>query len=277
MRAIKRINNNVAVCVDGAGNECLAMGRGIGFGAMPRELTLDEVERTFYDIDERYYSAINDLPVDVLDFSVRCCDYARTALPYAVSPNLVITLADHLAFALQRTERNISLRMPLAHEVEQTYPLEYRVGLHILAEAKRTFKLGLLADEAAAIALDLTNARIDAPTPQERSRQQAEDVMLEDVTSIVERRFDLRVDRTSFAFSRYVTHMRYLFERLRTDAALDPASVIGMQGMAERYPLQYACVEEIVRHIENTWPNTAVTEDERLYLLIHVSRICISH
>ena len=277
MRAIKRINNNVAVCVDGAGNECLAMGRGIGFGTMPRELTLDEVERTFYDVDERYYSAINDLPIDVLDFSVRCCEYARTALPYTVSPNLVITLADHLAFALLRTERDISLRMPLAHEVQQTYPVEYRIAQRILSEAKHVFKLALPSDEAAAIALNLVNARVDAPTPQELSRQQADDLMLEDVTRIVERRFDMSVDRTSFAYARYATHMRYLFERLHKGEALDQANGLGFQGMEERYPLQHACVEEIVRHIESTWQGSTITEDERLYLLIHVSRICISH
>lgn len=32
MKAVRRINNNVAVCRDNAGNELLAMGKGIGFG-----------------------------------------------------------------------------------------------------------------------------------------------------------------------------------------------------------------------------------------------------
>lgn len=51
MKAVRRINNNVAVCRDNVGNELLAMGKGIGFGQLPRELTLAEVERTFYNVD----------------------------------------------------------------------------------------------------------------------------------------------------------------------------------------------------------------------------------
>ena len=122
MRAIKRINNNVAVCLDGAGHELLAMGKGIGFGTMPRKLSLDDVERTFYDVDERFFSAINDLPVDVMAFAIKAADYVRGELAYQLSPNLAFTLADHLAFAIQRTKKNLHIRMPLAYDVEQTYP-----------------------------------------------------------------------------------------------------------------------------------------------------------
>ena len=32
MRIIKKINNNVALCVDHSGREVVAMGKGLGFG-----------------------------------------------------------------------------------------------------------------------------------------------------------------------------------------------------------------------------------------------------
>ena len=39
MKVIKKINNNVAVCIDNDGHELIAFGKGIGFPKIPYELT----------------------------------------------------------------------------------------------------------------------------------------------------------------------------------------------------------------------------------------------
>ena len=275
MRAIRRINNNVAVCEDDAGNELLAMGKGIGFGQLPRDLALADVERTFYNVDARFLSAINDLPQPVLDFAIASADYVRSETSYALSPNFAFILADHLAFAIKRAEQNIHVRMPLAYDVEQTYPDEYRLARHILRRVRRTFNVALPNDEATGIAMNIVNARAEATSAEESARQRADEDMLEDVTELVEDFFGVQVDRSSFAFSRYATHMRYLFERLHAGTALDSSVVEGFRGIEERYPEGVACVEKIARHIAHKWEGAELSPDEKLYLVIHVSRICI--
>lgn len=40
MRAIRALGNNAAVCVDGEGRQLIALGRGVGFGELPRELSM---------------------------------------------------------------------------------------------------------------------------------------------------------------------------------------------------------------------------------------------
>lgn len=275
MRAIKRINNNVAICLDGAGHELLAMGKGIGFGTMPRELSLDDVERTFYDVDEHFFSAINDLPVEVMAFAIKATDYVRGELSYQLSPNLAFTLADHLAFAIQRTKKNLHIRMPLAYDVEQTYPEEYRIARHVVRRLRRELQVALPDDEASAVAMNLVNARVGPASEYEITRQREDDEMLEDVTEIIEDSFDITVDRTSFAFSRYATHMRYLFERLHAGKALDSSCVDGFRGIEDQYPREFACVDRIAAHIASAWEDAALSDDEKLYLVIHVSRVCI--
>lgn len=275
MRALRRINNNVAVCEDGAGIELLAMGKGIGFGQLPRDLALSEVERTFYNVDPQYLAAINDLPQDVLAFSITMCDYIRAELSYQLSPNLMFTLADHLAFAIKRARQNIQVRMPLSYDIEQQYPQEYRIGRHIMRRVRKQFKFALANDEAAAIALNIVNARVEPATPTEVELQRADDEMLEDLTEIVEDHFGISVDRSSFAFSRYATHLHYLFGRLHTGEVLDGAAVLGFQGLDEQYPEGLACVEKISAHIASEWDGAELSENEKLYLLIHVSRICV--
>lgn len=275
MKAIKRINNNVAVCLDNAGNELLAMGKGIGFGSMPRELCLDDVERTFYDVDERFFSAINDLPVDVMAFAIKAADYVRGELAYQLSPNLAFTLADHLAFAIQRTQKNLRIRMPLAYDVEQTHPEEYRIARHIVRRLRCELNVALPDEEAAAVTMNLINARLEPASEAEEERQRADDEMLEDVTEIIEDAFGITVDRASFAFSRYATHMHYLFERLHVGKALDSTCVDGFRGIEGQYPREFACVERIAEHIADAWDSAALSDDEKLYLVIHVSRVCI--
>ncbi len=275
MRAIRRINNNVAVCEDDAGNELLAMGRGIGFGKLPRNVALSEVERTFYNVDPRFLSAINDLPQEVLDFAIASAEYVRSEISYALSPNFAFTLADHLAFAIKRAKQGINVRMPLAYDVEQTYPDEYRLARHVLRRVRRTFNAALPNDEATGIAMCIVNARIEEVSAAERERVRADEDMLEDVTELIEDFFGVQIDRSSFAFSRYATHMRYLFDRLHTGAALDSSVVEGFRGIEERYPEGVACVEKIASHIAREWEGAELSDDEKLYLVIHVSRVCI--
>ena len=273
MRAIRRINNNVAVCLDNSGNEVLAMGKGIGFGQLPRELALSQVERTFYNVDERYVTAINDLPQDVIAFTVPLVDYIRGELSYQLSPNFVFILADHLAFAIKRARESIKVRMPLAYDVEQTYPEEYRLGRHVVRRTRREFQVALPDDEAAAVALSIINAKLEPASAAEMERERLDDEMLEDVTEIVEDHFGFDVDRSSFAFSRYATHMRYLFRRLHDGESFDAPGLEGFQGLEQQYPEGVACVEKIARHLAREWGGE-LTSDEKLYLVIHVSRIC---
>ncbi len=138
MRAVKKINNNVAICIDGTGNQLVAFGKGIGFPAMPYEITdLKQIDQTFYNISSNYVDMINDLPEDIITFTARILDDIRTVLPYELMPNLILTLADHIAFCLERHRRNLYVRMPLLYEIAQTYPLELKLSQYILRELEK--------------------------------------------------------------------------------------------------------------------------------------------
>jgi hypothetical protein len=41
------------------GQEMIAMGKGLGFGTLPREISLGEIERSFYDVTPRYVEVTN--------------------------------------------------------------------------------------------------------------------------------------------------------------------------------------------------------------------------
>lgn len=74
----------------------------------PYELTnLSKVNRTFYRISPIYWSLFNSIPEDIINFTVRILDQVRGWLPYETNPNTVLTLADHIAFAIQREKAGV--------------------------------------------------------------------------------------------------------------------------------------------------------------------------
>src|SRR5699024_1532110 len=127
---------------------------------MPKELSLAQIERTFYDVDDKYQPLLTELPSAVLDFSARIVDIARNELSYQLNPNTVFTLADHINFAMERARKHIRVKMPLAYDVEQMYPIEYRTGRHTLRRIRKEFLITLPESEAAGIAMNLINNRM---------------------------------------------------------------------------------------------------------------------
>lgn len=275
LKAFHKINNNAVICRDETGRELVAMGKGLGFDRLPRTLSLDDVERTFYGIDPKYYQVLEDLPTDMLDFSARMLDIARNELPYELRAQVVLTLADHLAFARERVLKNIRVRMPLAYDIEQLYPIEYKIGQYIVRRFQKEFQIGLPPEEAVGVAMNLVNGRAagQSETKGEEEARLCED-MLEDITAIVENHFRCIVDRSGFNYARYATHLQYLFVRIRTGQAIQSENLAMYHTLREEYPDVAACVEKIAEHIRLKWGCT-LTEEEQLYLILHVNRICI--
>jgi beta-glucoside operon transcriptional antiterminator len=276
MRAIKKINNNVAICIDGNGNQLVAFGRGIGFPPMPYELTdLKQVERTFYDISGNYVDMINDIPEDVIRFTARMLDSARAILPYELMPNLILTLADHIAFCLERHRKGIYVRMPLVYEISQTYPLEMRIAQYILREMEKEFGVKVNPREASGIALSILNARVDAKgldAENSELNQKHFDYIQEEITRMIEHEFRFTVDRTSFGFARFSTHLQHLCERLVSGGELSTENTRMYRMLQKEYPQIDECAEKVRLFLQKEL-QCNVSDEEKLYLILHINRI----
>ena len=81
MRIVRKINNSAAVAQDSRGKELIVIGKGIGFPAVPYELTdMSRIDRTFYDIDPRYFEMISTLPQEILLASADITEDAQVVL-----------------------------------------------------------------------------------------------------------------------------------------------------------------------------------------------------
>lgn len=277
MLVIKKINNNAAVCLDGSGRELVAFGKGIGFPAIPYELTdLQKVDRTFYDINQQYLMLLKDIPVEVVNFTARMMDDIRPQLPYEINPNTTLILADHIAFALERAQKGVYIRMPSVYELEQSHPLEVKIGRRFVSAMEKEFRARLPKDEIQGIAMHFINVR-DNPLSQAETRkadiQQKFDEVLEQTTQIIERQMGMTVRRDTFNYARFATHVQYLLERLFEKKHIDSDNLQMYHSIRVEYPEISACADAIGEYYRDNWSAT-LTEEEKLYLILHINRVC---
>lgn len=141
MKILKRINNNTVICVNAKGRELVAIGRGIGFPNGPDEVTLDKIERTFYGVDSRYLALLDEIDPQVMEFSAQIADIARSNISRELSANLPFTMADHIAFAIKRCREHMFVQMPLSYDVQQMYPIEYKIAKFAIEGINRGFNV----------------------------------------------------------------------------------------------------------------------------------------
>lgn len=270
IKIIKKINNNVALALDGASKELVVFGRGVGFPAMPYELTdLSKVQRTFYDIKSSYVEMAKSLPEEIILLSADIVELAQARLNCDLNPNLAFTLADHLSFAVERCLNGMELNTPLAYDVAHFYPLEMELGRRALEIIREQKNIALPDSEAINIALHLVNGEM------ERSDMHATlkaTQVIQDVSDLIERELHMKLDTSSFNYSRFMMHLRYLLQRLEQGTQEDSGIGSAMRLTCIKYPQVYDCTLKVRDYLVSQYSQHC-SEDELLYLFMHINRL----
>ena len=271
MKIIRQINNNAALALDGNGKELVVLGRGVGFPKMPYELTdLSRIERTFYDVNPKYFGMAADLPRPLVLACAEITERAEIELDCALNPNLPFTLADHLNFAVERFRSGLNLTIPIAYDIRHLYPNEFDLGVKALDILKEYTGVSLPDSEAVSIAMHLINAEIE--NSEIHSLVKALEIQ-EGVESIVEREMNLKLDKDSYSYYRFTMHIRYLIQRLMSGTQSETGSGSMVKMLANDYPKTYICAKKIAAFLQKQ-ENWCCNDEELLYLMLHINRVC---
>jgi len=270
MKAIKKINNNVAICEDGNNKELIAFGKGIGFPAMPYQiLDLSLISMTFYRIDNRFYNLIEEIPENVFEVAALIADKAQRTLKCNLNPNLVVGLADHINFAIIRMKKYKKMKMPFSYDVEQLYPKETALGRYAVELIQKKLYVNLPDSEVTSVAMHFVNAEEENEPETEETDAEA---LIWEVTDKIENFFSTIIDRTDFNYNRFAMHMRYYLKRIKGKTQFIDDNVAIVQMMKEKNPQVYDCTSMIAKFIDEKLESKS-TEDEMLYLMLHINRI----
>ena len=267
MKVVKCINNNVAICVDGNNRELVAFGKGIGFKKPPYEIPLKQVERTFYDVDSGLISMIQGIDEKIISLSTRIVDYSRELIKDPVNPSIIFSLADHIDFTIARNKGSKTITLPIVYDIQYLFEKEYRIGQYALKLIQDELRVYLPKEEASYIALHFINAEA-----KNKEQKGTAEQIIETITSIIEQKLKISINRSGANYARFVTHMHYLLKRSDSQKLHHTENTAMYQNLTEKYPDLSDCVDAISDFFEKTY-GMALNEEEKLYLILHVNRL----
>jgi len=270
MKAIKKINNNVVICVDDNKKELIAFGKGIGFPAVPYEITdLSLISMTFYKMDRSYYKLLEEIPEEIFEVSALIVKKAQRTLNCNLNPNLLPGLADHINFALTRMKKYKKMKMLFSYDIEQLYPQETELARYAVKIIQKNLFVKLPDSEITNIAMHFVNAEEENITTPSNMNI---DEIIQEITKEIEIVFQVVIDRKGFNYNRFVMHLRYYIKRIEEKKQFVDDNSVLFQAMKEENPKIYDCAKQITAIIDKKL-GAQSTEDVMLYLMIHIGRI----
>lgn len=277
MKIKKIINNNILCAVDEKGNEMIVTGKGIGFkqkaGTAVDPTQIEKIYRMEGKAEQkRLKELVEQIPLEHLKLTEELIDYIKTQISQTLNESLLITLSDHISFAIKRKEQGIEFTNPLSSAIMSYYPTEYQMGKYCLHMIESKYKIKLNEDEATFIALHIVNAELNT------NMSQMYDItkLLEGCVRVVEFYYNRKMDENSLDFNRFVVHLRYLIQRLYQNNTLEDKDeekdVLFREMIQRNCKDHYECAKRIATYIEANY-GKRVSEEEEIYLTIHLKRL----
>ena len=277
MRIKKVINNNILCVVDDRGGEMIVTGRGLGFKRKIGERVDPALFEKTYHMEgkaeqRKLRELVAQIPIEHLRLTQDLIEYIKSQISTPLNESLLITLADHISFAIKRKQDGIEFANPLEGAIISYYPTEYHLGQHCLRVIREETRTDLNSSEAAFIALHIVNAELNT------SMSVMMDItkLIEGALEVVEYYYQKKFDRESLDFSRFVVHLRYFAQRLFQGQAIPDGSgendALFRQMIARSCKQHYRCAQCVGDYVRNTY-HKELTEEELIYLTIHLKRI----
>ncbi|QOS79186.1 PRD domain-containing protein [Paenibacillus sp. JNUCC31] len=275
MRFKKSLNNNIALAEDAEGCEVIVIGTGVGFKkAKGQWIERDQIQKTFRigsnDKYQRLEQFFNDIPLHVIDITDQIIEAGQTIIGKKLNDSILLTLADHIHFALDRYNSGVEVGNPLHWDIRHLYPAEYRIGEYAVERINEAFQVSLPSSEASSVALHFVNSQFDSGSMNQTIKITK---IINDCLEIMSHHFGIALDQESVNYSRFITHLRYFIVRQMNREVLsfkDQHFLFDV--LSERYPSSFQCAQKIKEFMERQHEFN-ITPDEMVYLMIHIERV----
>ncbi len=274
MQIKKILNNNVIITTDKHNNELVVMGKGLAFQKrIGDEVVECQIDKTYRlsnsDLNTKLQELLEDVPIGYLELATEIIDSGKEKLHTSLNDSIYISLTDHLHTAIQRVKNNIRLPNLLLWDIKRFFTAEYRIGKEAVALIKKRFKVDLGEDEAGFIALHLVNAQ----TEIENDNVYVMTELMQEIIRIVSYYFKVQFDEESVYYYRFSTHLRFFASRImnhrQNEGETDEELLLIIQ---KKYHNAYNCVEKVNQYVVKKY-NYYMSNDEKLYLTIHIARL----
>ena len=273
MKVTKVINNSFVCAYDTNNKEVVVMGKGLGFRAKEGDIVdKKRIEKIFVmnskSTIDKFKELLEKLPMEHFRVSHEIISYSKRTLGKRLNENIYITLTDHINFAIKRFNNGMMFPNPLLWEVKQFYKSEYLIGEYAIRLIKDKLGIEMNEDEAANIALHIVNAEYNTNMNDALKIT----TLISDIVKIITDFYDIELDEESLHYSRLITHLKFLSQRIFLNEMLKETDDFLIDMITERYPKEYECSLKIKEYIKEKHGNE-VSKEESAYLAVDIKRV----
>ena len=268
----KVLNNNVIIAEHPQYAEVVVIGKGIGFNRKVRDhINLSSVEKMFIlrsqEEQEQYKQLLPQVDEKLIEIVQEIVLHIMSSSRQPLNEHIHIALTDHISFAIRRYEQNIPIHNPFLYETKEIYPEEYKMAEYAIERINQAMGVALPLDEIGFVALHIVSALSNRQISEVRQHS----ILIADLVGLVENSLDYQIPRDSLDYSRLVTHLRFVLERLRRGETVKETSTL--DGLMKReYPEMYMLAWKLTKIIEQR-VRIPVYPAEVSYLTIHLQRL----
>ncbi|AZH28552.1 PRD domain-containing protein [Paenibacillus sp. M-152] len=273
MKIAKVLNNNVVTVIDEQQKELVIMGRGIAFKKNTGdEIEEEKIEKIFKlestEVSRKLMTLMSDIPIEYVEISDEIIQYAKTILGVELHDSIYISLTDHIHFAIERYRLGMDIKNALYWEIKRMYRKEFAIGTKALHMIQDKLGVTLPDDEGAFIALHLVNAQLNSEMRETITLTN----IVKDIINIVSRFFVMELDEESLSYYRFITHLKFFAQRVMNGTPVQNTDNSLHDMVKVQYKDAYACTEKIRDYTTKIY-GRSLSQDEMLYLTIHIERI----
>lgn len=271
-RIEKVLNNNVLIASHPTYDEVVLIGKGIGFGKKKGDvIEQKDVEKWFILKNEReqeqYKKLLPHVDEEFIGLMNDIIQHIRKRTNSPLNEHIHVALTDHILFAIKRLEQGMDIKNPFLVETKSLYPLEYDVATEVVNMLNERLHIQLPEGEIGFIALHIHSALTNHQLSEVNQHSQ----LISRLVSVVEEQLDIRIDRESIHYLRFVRHLRYAIERVKKGEKIEEPKKLS-NILKETYPLCYNLSWKLIKIMQQTL-QLPVDEAEAVYLTLHLQRL----
>ncbi len=271
----KVLNNNVLICQHQQ-SEVIIIGKGLGFNKKPGMTIQDQetIEKVFKleskSEQDHYKMLIANTDERVLRVVIDSVQMIMTHFDLSHEESFVVSLTDHLIFALKRMENGQLITNPFLSETKYSYPEAYQIAKKVVTRINLQLNIDFPEDEVGFIALHIASQINDV----EFGEMQTVPKLINNAIRMIEHDMGIEIPEASIPYQRFVRHIHFLLLRLKkgegTTIELNFENLLKAQ-----YPLCYNIAVKIVKMIQSQI-DVRVYEAEVAYLTMHIHQLSLA-
>lgn len=273
----KILNNNLILSKDNQGHEVIIKGCGIAFQKKKgQQIDEKRIEKVFVaetaQISKEIQGYLTSIPEIYLDFVEEYVNEVKEKNGMNLNDSIYFSLSDHIMGAISRLKQGIRIQNMLLLDIKLLYHKEYEIGLDLLQKVNETFETDLAIDEAGFFALHFVNSQDSGKTDSYQIS-----IIVHQILDVVEKYYEnIKFQEENLYYQRFLTHLKYFAQRFFHKELYYEENGELFQIIREQYKEAYGCVKMIYLMMKEEYEYD-MTEDEMLYLTIHIQKITEDH